>query len=310
MRYHKLGSTDLEVSEVGVAVAALTGGPAPRPDDEVEHLLHRALDLGVTFFDAEDAGGDDGRGERLLGEALRRDRDRLTVATTFGYRPLSPLEQATTGERRRHDWSPAWAGRALDESLRRLGIEPVDLWQLHHPDMAALEADELFEFLDQQVTKGKIRAYGVALGPGVGWADEGVAAVRERRVASVRTVYSVFDQQPGRELAEVAAETGAGVVARMPVDARRPDPRFRHLDFLTMDRDQTLGQALVRFALSPGAVAAVLPEFEDADQLAELTIASDLPDLTADDLDRIAERHEAGFRLEGRAERPDTEDRQ
>ncbi len=298
MRYRRLGSTDLGVSEVGVAVAALTGGRAPRPDEEVEHLLRRALDLGVTFFDAEDAGGDDGRGERLLGEAVRRDRDRVTVATTFGYRPLSPLEQAASGERRRHDWSPAWAGKALDGSLARLGFEPVDLWQLHHPDMRALASDELFEFLDRQVAKGKVRAYGVALGPGVGWADEGVVALRERRVASARTVYSVLEQDPGRELAEAAAETGAGVVARMPVDARRPDPRFQHLGFLTMDRDQTLGQALVRFALTPPSVAAVLPTFQNTAQLAELTTASDLPDLTADDLDRIAERHAAAFRTE------------
>jgi aryl-alcohol dehydrogenase-like predicted oxidoreductase len=309
MRYRRLGGTDLEVSEVGVAVGTWTGGRAPRPDEEVEQLLRRALDLGITYFDLEDAGGDDGRGERLTGEAVRGDRDRVTVATTFGYRPLEPLEQATSGERRRHDWSTQWAARAIDGSLARLGLEPIDLWQLHHPDMAALESDELFDFLDQQVTKGKIRAYGVALGPGPGWVDEGAAAVRERRVAGVRTVFSVFEQNPARELAEVAAEAGAGVLLRDPVDARRPDPRFRHLDFLTMDRQQTLGQALVRFALTLPGAAAVLPGLQDAEQLGELVAASDLPEPTADDLERIAERHQAGFRLEGERH-PDSEVRQ
>jgi aryl-alcohol dehydrogenase-like predicted oxidoreductase len=307
LRYRKLGTTDLEVSEVGVAVAALTGERAPRSDEDVRSFLRRALDLGITFFDAEDVGGDGGRAETLLGETIRRDRDRVTVATTFGYRPLSPLEQATSGERRRPDWSVAWAGRALDQSLSRLGTEPVDLWQLHHPTMSAIESDELFEFLDQQIAKGKIRAYGAALGPGIGWADEGVAALRERRVAALRTRYSVFEQEPGRELAAVAAETGAGMVARMLVDPSAPDPRLRHLDFLTRDRDQTPAQALVRFALALPSVAAVLPAVGDERRLGELAVASDLPDLTQDDLDAIAERYESGFRLQD-GERRDVED--
>jgi aryl-alcohol dehydrogenase-like predicted oxidoreductase len=308
LRHRKLGSTDLQASEVGMAVAALTGGRAPRADEDVSRLLRRALDLGISFFDAEDAGGDDGRSETLLGETVRRERDRVTVATTFGYRPLSPLEQATSGERRQHDWSVAWAGRALDQSLLRLRLEPIDLWQLHHPGMSAIASDELFEFLDEQVTKGKIRAYGVALGPGTGWADEGVAALRERRVAAVRARYSVFEREPGRELAAVAAETGAGMVVRMPVDLRVPEPRLRHLDFLTTDRDQTMGQALARFALALPQVAVVLPVAEDEGRLAELALASDLPDLTPDDLDRVAERFEAGFGLRERGERRDVED--
>jgi aryl-alcohol dehydrogenase-like predicted oxidoreductase len=307
VRHRKLGSTDLEVSEVGVAVAPLTRGRAPLADEDVLRLTRAALDLGITFFDAEDAGGDDGRAETLLGEALRRERDRVTVATTFGYRPLSPLEQATSGERRRHDWSVAWAARALDQSLSRLRLEPVDLWQLHHPGMRTIESDELFAFLEEQVAKGKIRAYGVALGPGTGWADEGVAALRERLVAAVRTRYSVFEQDPGRELAAVAGETGAAMVARMPVDASAPDARLGLLDFLTADRDQTLSQALVRFALALPQVAVALPAFDDADRLGELALASELPGLTPDDLDRVAERYEAGFELEDRG-RQDVED--
>ena len=304
MRYRRLGSTDLEVSEVGFPVAAWTAGTSARPDEQVGLMLRRALDLGVTFFDMEDAGGDEGRGERLVGEAVRRDRDRVTVATTVGYRPLEPLERATTGEWRRHDWSSLWVGRAIDQSLSRLGFEPIDLWQLHHPDMGALESNELFELLDEQVTKGKIRAYGVALGPGPGWVDEGALAMTDRAVAAVRTVFSVFEQTPARELAEVAVERGAGIVAAMPLDARRPDPRFELLDFLTVDRHQTLGQALVRFALTLPAAAAVLPAFEDADQLAELATASDLPDLTAEDLEEIADRYASGFKTGDRDAEP------
>jgi diketogulonate reductase-like aldo/keto reductase len=121
---------------------------------------------------------------------------------------------------------------------------------------------------------------------------------------------SVFEQTRGRELAAVAAEAGAGVVVRAPLDARGPDPRLQHLDFLTVDRDQTLGQALVRFALSLPAVAAVLPALDDSARLAELAIAADLPDLTPADLERIAERQQGGFKLEDQGERPEPEVRQ
>jgi len=281
------------VSVVGLSLALFSRWR----DDELRALLRRALALGVTFFDTDDRDGD-GRGERLLGEALRGERERVTIATKFGYRPLDPLERATTGtgERWQVDWSVQWAGQALDQSLRRLGSEPIDLWQLHHPSMAAIESDELFGFLDEQVDKGKIRAYGVALGPGPGYGDEGAAAIAERDVRAAQLRWSLFEQDPGRELAPLAAERGAGLVARMPLPDPE-DPRLAHLDFLTRDRGQTLGQAMVKFLLQQPAVASVMPGVADAARLAELTAAAEGPELTAEDLDMIAERYEAGFEL-------------
>ncbi|HEX9344044.1 MAG TPA: aldo/keto reductase, partial [Actinomycetota bacterium] len=186
----------------------------------------------------------------------------------------------------------------LDQSLRRLGSEPIDLWQLHHPSMAAIESDELFGFLDDQVATGKIRAYGVALGPGPGYGDEGAAAIGERAVAAAQLRWSLFEQDPGRELAPLAAERGASLVARMrlpPAD----DPRLGHLDFLTRDREQTIGQAMVKFLLRQPAVASVMPAAADVAQLRELAAAVEGPGLTAEDLDMIAERYEEGFGLPG-----------
>ncbi|MCI0687157.1 MAG: aldo/keto reductase, partial [Sporichthyaceae bacterium] len=211
MEQRKLGRGDVTVSVVGLGL----GGLAERPGDEVHGLVRHALDLGITFFDTDDRAAE-GRGEELLGAALRRERDRVTVATKFGYRPLSPLEQVTTGTRWQPDWSVAWARKALDRSLRRLDLEPIDLWQLQHPAMAAIESDELFGFLDEQVTKGKIRAYGVALGSGRRLEDEGAAAMGERGVVAVRLRWSLLEPDPGRELAPLAVEHGAALLARMP----------------------------------------------------------------------------------------------
>jgi aryl-alcohol dehydrogenase-like predicted oxidoreductase len=296
MRQRRIGSTDLVASEVGLAVGPLVAGPGARSDEDVEGLLGAALDLGVGYFTATDTD-DDGRAERLLGGVLRRHRDEVTVATTFGYDTTPrPWDPAPTEPR--HDWSPEFAGQALDRSLRRLRLEPVDLWLLHHPGLDALESDELFEFLDAQVEKGKIRHYGVALGPGPGWGDEGAAALQERRVAAVETVYNVAEQEPGRELAGLAAEAGAGLVVRDPLAPRLAPAARERLSFLEQDRDQTLDQALVRFALADPAVATVLPPVADRHALAELAGAVDLPPPTPEDLDRLAELREARFGLE------------
>jgi aryl-alcohol dehydrogenase-like predicted oxidoreductase len=313
VRHRRIGSTDLVASEVGLAVWPLVAGPGARPDEDVAGLLGTALDLGIGYFAATDTD-DDGRAERLLGAALGGRRDEVTVATTFGY-DTTPRLWEPTPRGPRHDWSADFAGRALDASLRRLRLEPVDLWLLHHPGMDAIESDELFAFLEAQVEKGKIRHYGVALGPGPGWDDEGAAAVQERGVAAVEAVYNVAEQDPGRELAELARESGAGLIVRDPLAPRLPHAARRRLEFLERDRDQTLDQALLRFALADPAVATTLPPVRDRDHLAELAAAADLPPPTPEDLDRLAELHEERFGLgeeEGRGDpagAPDPEGR-
>jgi aryl-alcohol dehydrogenase-like predicted oxidoreductase len=298
VRQRRIGSTDLVASEVGLAVWSLVAGPGARSDEDAADLLGAALDLGIAYFAATDSD-DDGRAEELLGQAVRGHRDQVTVATTFGYDTTPrPWEPASAGPR--HDWSVDFAGRALDRSLMRLRLEPVDLWLLHHPGMDAVESDELFELLEAQVAKGKIRAYGVALGPGPGWVDEGAAALGERRVAAVETVYNVAEPEPGGELARLAAGTGAGLLARDPLAPRLPAAARARLDFLERDRDQTLDQALLRLVLADPAVATTLAEARDRAHLAELAGAADLPPPTAEDLDRLAELREDSFGLDSR----------
>lgn len=292
MRHRRIGSTDLVASEVGLAVWSLVAGEGARSDEDAAALLAAALDLGVAYFEATDSD-DHGRAEELLGQAVRGHRDEVTVATTFGYDTTPrPWDPPSAGPR--HDWSAEFAGRALDRSLQRLRLEPVDLWLLHHPGMDAIEFDELFELLESQVEKGKVRHYGVLLGPGPGWGDEGAAALGERRVAAVETVYNLAEQSPGRDLAALAAETGAGLVVRDPLAPRLDTAARARLEFLERDRGRTLDQALLRFALADPAVATALPEVRDRNHLAELAGAADLDPLTPEDLDRIAERHAGG----------------
>jgi aryl-alcohol dehydrogenase-like predicted oxidoreductase len=291
MRQRRIGSTGLVASEVGLAVWSLVAGEGARSDEDAAGLLGAALDLGITYFEATDSE-DGGRAEELLGKALGRYRDEVTVATTFGYDTTPrPWEPAPVGPR--HDWSAPFAARALDRSLQRLRLEPIDLWLLHHPGLDAVESDELFELLDAQVEKGKVRHYGVVLGPGPGWGDEGAAALSERRVAAVETVYNLVEQSPGRHLAALASEGGAGLVVRDPLAPRLDAAERERLRFLERDRGQTLDQALLRFALDLPAVATVLPPVRDRGHLAELAgRPDDLGPLTPEDLDRIAELHQ------------------
>jgi aryl-alcohol dehydrogenase-like predicted oxidoreductase len=301
VRHRRIGASDLVASEVGLAVWPLVAGPGARSDEAAGDLVKAALDLGIGYFAATDSD-DDGRAERLLGQVLGRHRHEVVVATTFGYDTLPRLWEPAPATPRQ-DWSAAHAGRALDRSLGRLRREPIDLWLLHHPGMDAVESDELFEFLDAQVAKGKVRAYGVALGPGTAGGDEGAAALQERRVAAVETVYNLAEQAPGRDLAALATEVGAGLVARDPLAPRLEAAARARLGFLERDRGQTLDQALLRVALAEPAVATVLPPVRDRDALAELAGAADLPPPTAEDLDLVAELREADFGLDGRAAR-------
>ena len=201
MRHRRIGSTDLVASEVGLAVGPLVAGPGARSDEDAAGLLGRRPRPGDRPTSgpptATTAAGPSGCSARRV----RGHRDEVTVATTFGY-DTTP-----------RPWEPA-AGRAPSRLVGRRS--PAGPWTAPCSGcgwsrstcgcctiraMDAIESDELFEFLEAQVAKGKVRAYGVALGPGPGWGDEGAAALQERRVAAVETVYNVAEPAPGRELA-------------------------------------------------------------------------------------------------------------
>jgi aryl-alcohol dehydrogenase-like predicted oxidoreductase len=167
---------------------------------------------------------------------------------------------------------------------------------------------------------GKIRAFGVALGPKIGWLDEGVHAMRTRNVPAMQMIYNLLEQDPGRDLLATAHETGTRMVVRVPHssgmlegnltadtvfpkhDHRRHRPRswlvegvqkVATLDFLTEDR--TLGQAALRWVLADDHVATTLPNIYGPEQLSEFAGAADVPDLSAAELDRVARLHAENF---------------
>jgi aryl-alcohol dehydrogenase-like predicted oxidoreductase len=324
MRQRRFGNTDLEASEIGFGTWALGSswwGDVSEADGE--RLLRRALELGITFFDTGDAYGR-GANEELVGRVLAPHRDEIRIATKFGYELASGRREHSEGERRQR-WDGPFVREALEASLRRLGTDRVDLYQLHNPRMEAIESDETFAALEELKAEGKLRHYGVALGPAIGWREEGLRAIETRDIASVQSVYNLLEQDPGGELIDAAERAGVGVMARVPTssglldDTLTPDTTFgegdhrRHrprewlveglqkierIRFLCEDGGRrTMAQAALRFILDSGA-STVIPTITSEAELLEYAGAADVPELSADELARIAELYGRNFDVE------------
>jgi aryl-alcohol dehydrogenase-like predicted oxidoreductase len=325
MRTRTFGDTDLSCSEIGFGTWALGStwwGKITR--GEGVNLIERALDLGITFFDTGDVYGS-GANEEIVGKALAEvPREQIQISTKFGYVIEGGRTEHSQGERPQ-DWGAEHVRAALQASLGRLGTDYVDLYQLHNPRMDAVERDDLFEELERLRDEGLLRHYGVALGPAIGWRDEGLRAIDTRRITSVQTVYNLLEQDPGRDFLEAAAERGIGVLARVPTssglledkytlettfpahDHRSHRPRewlveglqkVERLRFLCEQHDLTMAQAALKFILAQDAIACVLPTVTTVEELEDWAATSDKADLNAGDLDRIAELYERNFDVE------------
>jgi aryl-alcohol dehydrogenase-like predicted oxidoreductase len=322
MKTREFGSSGITASEVGFGLWTIsTGWWGEHSDESAIALLREAHDLGITLYDTADTYGE-GRGETLLRKALGDVRDDITIATKFGYDIYSPWERKGHVERP-HDWSPEYVRFALEQSLARLGTDRIDVYQLHNPRMDAIRSDEVFTVLDDAVSAGKIRSYGVALGPAIGWRDEGLEAFRTRDLAAAQIIHNLLEQDPGRELIEAAREASTGLMIRVPHssgmleghytsdtvfaenDHRRHRPKewlteglrkVETLGFLTDGR--TLGQAAIQWLLAEPVVTTVLPNIYNSEQLHEFAAAPDTPELTASELEHVAELYASDFAAE------------
>jgi len=324
MKRRRFGDTDLEASEIGFGTWALgSTWWGEVTEGEGERLLELALELGITFFDTGDAYAR-GANEELVGRVLGRHRDRVQISTKFGYELGAERVDHSEGERPQR-WDAPFVREALEASLRRLGTDHVDLYQLHNPRDDAIASDETFEALEELRAEGKLRHYGVALGPAIGWREEGLRAIRERGIASVQTVYNLLEQDPGRDFLAGAAEHGVGIMARVPTssgllddnltpettfsdtDHRRHRPRewlveglekIERIRFLCEGTDRTMAQAALRFVLAQPEMACVIPTITNEDELREYAGASDVQELSAEELGRVAELYERNFDVE------------
>ncbi|MGW6931938.1 aldo/keto reductase [Lentzea sp. NPDC054927] len=197
------GRLNRQVGVVGLGCWQLGADWGDVDESEALALLHAAADTGVDFFDTADVYGD-GRSETLVGRFLKERQGDVFVATKMGRR----LPAQTTEGYNRENFL-AWN----DRSRRNLGVDTLDLVQLHCPPTATYSRDEVFDTLDEMVEQQRIAAYGVS----VEKVEEALAAIRRPHVASVQIILNAFRLKPLEQVLPAAAEAGVAIIARVPL---------------------------------------------------------------------------------------------
>ena len=320
MRYRSFPGTDIAVSELGFGLWTLsTGWWGEKSDVEAIALLRAAHDEhGITFFDAADTYGD-GRSERQLAEAFRGRRADVVIGTKIGY---DIYDQQARADRRGQSELPQRFDAehmrfAVEQCLQRLETDYIDVLQLHNVKMEHVRDAAIWETLRELHREGKIRAWGAAFGPAIGWLYEAVELLeREPDINTIQMIWNILEQHPGTAMIEAARAHAPDCVFNIrvthasgmlegkytddtvfpPNDHRRHRPRswlvnglkkIRTLDFLTTR--MTLGQAALKWLLAEPRVVTTLPNIYDAEQLTEFAGAIDRDDLSPADLDRVTQ---------------------
>lgn len=325
MKYRTLPGTDLKVSEVGFGVWSVATKWWGVTDVEFGKKLLRSAydDYGITFFDTADVYGN-GLGETILKDALGDVRDKVVLATKFGYDIYN-----LPGERQGHselpqNWSPEHIRYACEQSLLRLGTDYIDFFQLHNPRMEAVLSDEIHDTLKQLQTEGKIRSYGAAMGPDIGWEDESVAALKRTDYAAIQIINNIVEQDPARRVFPIADESKRSLIVRVPhasglLDGTYdPDKHFDKNDHrshrpthwmqagvdvvremkekgLFDGEERTIGQLAIQFSLYQPSVVTVLPNFTSEANLKEFALASEVKPLTKEEYDTIVGLWTGGY---------------
>ncbi len=319
MRYRTFPNTTVTASEIGFGTWTLaTGWWGEKSDAEAVALLRESRDaFGVTFFDAADAYGN-GRAERQLAEAFRGQRHAMVYATKVGYDIYDEAAQrARRGQAElpmRTD--PAYIRLAVERCLERLETDYIDVLQIHNAKMEHVRDPLVWDTLRDLQREGKIRVWGAAFGPAIGWLYEAVELCeREPDVGAIQMIWNILEQHPGTAMIAAARQHAPHCAFTIRVthasgmlegkytedtvfpahDHWRHRPRSwlvngiqktRTLEFLS--ERMTLGQAALKWLLADPLVVSTLPNMYDRDQLREFAEASDQPDLASEQLERVA----------------------
>jgi aryl-alcohol dehydrogenase-like predicted oxidoreductase len=282
----------LEVSEIGFGAWAIGGSWGTQNEEDSLAALHRALDLGVNFIDTA-AGYGDGRSERIISKALkeRGERDRVIVATKTppAPGPWPPSPYCRWEER----YSEAYLRENVEERLKNLGTDRLDVLLLHSWTRAWNRDPAPLDILETLRREGKIRFFGISTPEH----DQNslVALMKEGRLDAVEVIYNIFEQEPAAELLPVAADSHVGVIARMPFDesaltgkltekTRFQEGDFRNNYFMGDRLKRTvrevekvrkdlegsgysLPQAALKFALAHPAVSTSIPGMRNVEQV-------------------------------------------
>ncbi|HEX7033919.1 MAG TPA: aldo/keto reductase [Nitrososphaera sp.] len=321
MKYRKLGKSGIKVSEIGFGAwtIGLDWWGKKIEDDEAIRMLKRAYDLGINFYETADMYGK-GKSERLMAQAFKDMRGEVIYSTKWGY-DMYNVEQVGHNELpQKHN--PDFLHFALSKSLERLQTDYVDVYSLHNPKMDAIKNDALFRALDDLVKGGTIKSHGVALGPAIGWKDEGLDAIRNRNITCLQTVYNILEQDPGRDFIREAERYDVGIMVRVPdasglltgkVTANtrfdKNDHRsFRKQEFIleavqkienmkpiANSKGWNITELAIKFILSQKQISVVLPTVTSIEEIEMFASLSDGNYLNPSEAAQVEQMYEKNF---------------
>ncbi|MCD5312683.1 aldo/keto reductase [Kineosporia babensis] len=308
MEKRTLGRTGRSVGVVGLGAWQLGADWGSVSSQDALATLHAAVEAGVTFIDTADVYGD-GRSEKIIGQLLKELPDAgLTVATKLGRR-AEPFEPATFTK----DNMKAW----VDRSRSNLGVDTLDLVQLHCPPTPVYSSDKVYDALDSMVAKGRIAAYGVS----VETCAEAITAIARPNVATVQIILNPLRQKPLEQVLPAAEAAGVGIIARVPLASGLLSGRYteetvfadddhrtfnrsgeafdvgetfagvpfragvravRRLQQALPDDEGTLAQTSLRWIIDQPGVSAVIPGARSPEQARANAAAAQLPELSDD----------------------------
>jgi aryl-alcohol dehydrogenase-like predicted oxidoreductase len=266
MRFRKLGRTGFEISEIGFGAWGIGGtqwlGGA---DQESLEALRRALELGVNFIDTALAYGD-GHSEQLVGRVVRETDGRIYVATKVP--PKNLLWPARPGIGIERVFPCGYILNCTERSLKNLGLEIIDLQQLHVWNPEWLSSDDWRRAFEELKRSGKVRAVGVSINDHE--PDSALELIRTGLIDAVQVIYNIFDPTPQKNLFPLCLERNIGVLARVPLDegsltgtiteATQFDPRDFRAQYFRGDRKRQVAQCVAALERDLAGVEGSLPE--------------------------------------------------
>jgi aryl-alcohol dehydrogenase-like predicted oxidoreductase len=324
MQRRKFGNSSLEVSAISLGCWIFgVDWWGHYTDEHALKLMQFSYDRGITFFDNGDAYGN-GRAETLLGQFIKQvGRENIEIGGKFGYDFYSDPGEAGSHRERKQDFSPKFLRYAFEQSLKRLGVNEIDLYMAHNIKLPQFR-DDLFAELEKLKSEGKIKVWGVSLGPAIGWREEGVKAMLDCGAKAVQTVFNMFEQNPGREFCEVARSQNAGVLARVhdnsgilkdkvAIDttlSASDHRKFRDnawkvyglkklelVRHYAADHGMTIHQLACKWLLMERSLTSITGTLLDEAEVAEACETVDKPDLSAAEMRQIAQDYASDWRL-------------
>ena len=306
MRMRRLGNSSLNASSIGLGLMSMSGTYGKSDDQECIGVIHRALDLGINHLDSSDMYGW-GQNEELLGRAIKGKRDRVLVATKFGQ------VRSPDGKGNLVDGRPAYVAEACDASLKRLGVDVIDLYYQHRVD-PKVPIEDTVGGMSRLIERGKVRFLGLS--------EAAPETVRRAQavhpISAVQSEYSLLYRQPAEDTIAACRELGISFIAYSPIgrgllsarikqagdmpedDRRRQHPRFqegnlehnlglvRRIEEIAREKGATPSQLALAWLLAQGEDVFPIPGTKRRSYLEENVEALSI-NLTKEDLARINE---------------------